>query len=106
MAHALTGEEFEKIRDEFIEMDEDKNGFVMLETLISRETNEHAEASMNLFISLLDIQDKGFVTFTDFLEGKALMQYGKKPTKYQLRRFFKVYDVDGDGFILLIVHST
>ena len=45
MAHALTGEEFEKIKEEFFEMDTDKNGCVAFETLKNKVLDE----SLNFF---------------------------------------------------------
>ena len=99
MAHALTGEEFEKIKEEFFEMDTDKNGCVAFETLKNKVLDEYEGDTMDFFINLLDVHDKGFIAFTDYLEVSAFMDYNKRPSKYQMKRFFHACDVDKNGFI-------
>ena len=100
MAHALTGEEFEKIRERFFEMDTDKNGCVSIEAVKEslREVDMNGD-QVDFFLSLLNFHDQGSIAFTDYLEVSAVLGYDKRPSKYQMKRFFHACDFDKNGFI-------
>ena len=100
MAHALTGEEFEKIKEDFFEMDTDKNGCVSIEAIKEKCREDDVDGDqVDFFISLLDVHGQGFIAFTDFLEVSAFFDYDKRPSKYQMKRFFHACDFDKNGFI-------
>ena len=96
MAIELTGEEFEMIRDAFLELDE--NGDRQLSLLELKSIFSTLEEEMVAFyLRLLDVDDSGVVEFPDFLEMYAFLSLQRKPNETQVKQMFKALDKRNTG---------
>ena len=98
MAIQLTGEEFEKIRNDFVEVDNDGDGRLTkseIKEYIKEDNNEKADFMMKL----MDLDRNEVVEFHEFLEMTAFLMYNKGIDQSKLQRMFKALDKDGSGFL-------
>ena len=98
MAIQLTGEEFEKIRNDFVEVDNDGDGRLTkseIKEYIKEDNNEKADFMMKL----MDLDRNEVVEFHEFLEMTAFLMYNKGIDQSKLQRMFKALDKDASGFL-------
>ena len=98
MALQLTGEEFEMIRDNFLEIDKDGDGRIAREEMLAfleGETEEHVDFMMKV----MGVDGNGTLEFHEFLEIMAFLLYNKGLNQNTARKMFRALDKDGDGFL-------
>ena len=99
MAVRLTGEEFEIIRDAFLDIDVDEDGSVTQDQLKGSFTKSLPEGKVNFYLKMLDMDGTGTIKFVDFLEMYAFLTLQKQPHETQMRQLFKALDKDDSGSI-------
>ena len=99
MAVRLTGEEFELIRDAFLDIDVDEDGSVTQDELKGSFTKNLPEEKVNFYLKMLDMDGSGTIKFVDFLEMYAFLTLQKPPHETQMRQLFKALDKDNSGYI-------
>ena len=99
MALRLTGEEFELIRDAFLDIDVDEDGSVTQDQLKGSFTKSLPDEKVNFYLKMLDMDGTGTIKFVDFLEMYAFLTLQKQPHETQMRQLFKALDKDDSGSI-------
>jgi calmodulin len=100
MAIELTGEEFEMIRDAFLELDENGDRQITFLELKSAFTTLEEEM-VEFYLRLLDVNDSGAVEFPEFLEMYAFLSLQRKPNQTQVKQMFKALDKRNTGSLLI-----
>ena len=99
MAVRLTGEEFELIRDAFLDIDVDEDGSVTQDERKGSITKNLPDEKVNFYLKMLDMDGTGAIKFVDFLEMYAFLTLQKPPHETQMRQLFKALDKDDSGSI-------
>ena len=98
----LTGEEFEKIRNVFIEVDEDGDSRLTKEELKKCFRDDRGrldEFDLDYMIKMMDLDQNGTVEFPEFLEMMAFFDYNKEPLDVQITTMFEALDKDQNGLV-------
>lgn len=92
------------MREAFKSLDADGNGKISKDELLigyhavyKEKTTEEIEAAVNELLERVDINEEGFVNFTDFII--AAVNREKLLHDSQIRKVFKIFDQDNNGFI-------
>ena len=98
MSFLLTGDEFEKIRDDFLQIDRDGDGQLSREEILE-VLEDKKEENLDFMMRLMDTDSSGAVEFHEFLEIMAFLNFDKRLNKRSAGQFFRALDKDGDGFL-------
>jgi len=102
MASKLTGKEFEKLRDQFFKMDQDKDGKVTKEELKAycMGQNEYrTDDQIDYMMRVMDLDKSGTIEFLEFLEVASFFDYNKESYENQVKRMFAALDKNNDGYL-------
>ena len=102
MAFQLTGEEFEAIRNQFLEIDTNHDGKLTKEEfkVFCAGTNEvRTDEEIEYMMRMMDLDNSGTIEFPEFLEMVAFFEYNKDPYEVQVRQMFKALDRNNDGVL-------
>merc|ERR1712110_516002 len=102
--YKLTGEQFEGLRDKFIELDVDQSGTLSLSELLDGEFDmleenggEFTDNDKAAIKQLADPNGDGSITFYEFLKMMAEFNYNQEYTKASMRSMFLAFDADDSG---------
>ena len=98
----LTGEEFEKIRNVFLEVDEDGDSRLTKEELRKCFRDDRGrldEFDLDYMIKMMDLDQNGTVEFHEYLEIMAFLNFNKGLNTRTAGQFFRALDKDGDGYL-------
>ena len=98
MALQLTGEEFEMIRDDFLAIDQDGDGFINREEILvifEGKKEEHVDFMMKF----MDVDCSGTIEFHEFLEIMAFLSYNKGLSQSTAKQMLRALDKDNSGFL-------
>ena len=98
MSFLLTGDEFEKIRDDFLLIDRDGDGQLTREEMLE-VLEDKKEENLDFMMRLMDTDSSGTVEFHEFLEIMAFLNFDKGLNKRSAGQFFRALDKDGDGYL-------
>ena len=98
MALQLTGEEFEKIRDDFLVIDADGDGRINRDEMLTLLEGEKQD-NVDFMMKLMDVDCNGTIEFHEFLEIMAFLTYNKGLNQSTAKQMFRALDKDGDGFL-------
>lgn len=96
-------EEIEKLKDEFNKIDENKDGVISKDELIKclsmiYPLNE-SKTKANEIFDEIDFNNDGSINFSEFIT--VNMKKEKLCSEDMLRKAFKIFDIDGNGFITI-----
>merc|ERR1711997_726599 len=102
--YKLTGEQFELLKDKFIELDVDQSGTLTLNELLDGEFDmlhkngaETTDEDRTVIKNLADPDGDGVITFYEFLEMMAEFNYNQEYSAEAMKRLFSAFDADGSG---------
>ena len=107
MAHRLTGEEFEIVRDLFNTIDVDGDARITADEFKqhikkgcrSKEDKDGLNDYVDFLMRVYDIDGNGSLEFPEFLQIDAYITFEKKATEEYIKQLFKALDKGGKGFI-------
>ena len=107
MAHQLTGEEFEIVRDLFNTIDADGDARITADEFKqhikkgcrSEKDKEGLDDYVDFLMRVYDIDGNGSLEFPEFLQIDAYITFEKKVTEEYIKQLFKALDKGGKGFI-------
>ena len=102
LADQLTEKQIAEFREAFTLFDKDADGFITTEELgnVMRSLGQNpTEAQLEDMISELDVDGNGSLDFPEFLTMLNRRTRTNEDSEEELVEAFKVFDVDGSGFI-------
>ena len=102
MAARLTGQEFEKVRNQFLKMDKDSDGKVTKEELKAyciAQNDYRTDDQIDYMMRVMDLDKSGTIEFIEFLEVASFFEYNKDTYESQVKRMFKALDKNDDGYL-------
>lgn len=101
MEEQLSPEQVAEFKEAFSKFDKDGNGSINTQELgavMQALGKDLSEAELKEFISKVDTDADGVISFPEFLEEmvRGMKAWGKKQ---DLQEAFRVFDVDGNGYI-------
>lgn len=101
MEEQLSPEQVAEFKEAFSKFDKDGNGSINTQELgavMQALGKDLSEAELKEFISKVDTDADGVISFPEFLEEmvRGMKTWGKKQ---DLQEAFRVFDVDGNGYI-------
>ena len=107
MAHQLTGEEFEIVRDLFNTMDIDGDARITADEFKehikkgckSEKDKEGIDDYVDFLMRLYDIDGNGSLEFPEFLQIDAYITYEKKASEEYVKQLFKALDKEEKGYV-------
>ena len=98
MALCLTGKEFESIRDQFLLIDQDGDGRINREEIVTLLEGQKEE-NVEFMMTLMDVDGNGTIEFHEFLEIMAFLSCSHGLNKDAAKQMFRALDKDNDGFL-------
>ena len=98
----LTGEEFEEIRNDFIEIDKDGDGILTnqeIREFLREENEDRSDEDIEYMMKIMGFNESTTIQFLEFLELSAFFDYNKSSYKKQVNQMFKAIDKNDSGFI-------
>ena len=102
MAFNLTGEEFEAIKEAYLQVDKDGNGYISEQELVDAALSQIDDCTaedMEAIKGMCDLDGDGVISFCEFLQMMAEFQYDKGQSEIGLKAMFKAFDKNGDGVL-------
>ena len=98
MSLQLTTEEFDAIKNEFIEMDRDGDGR-LTRSEIGRMYKNNKTEQVDFMMKLMDLDANGSIEFHEFLEMAAFWEYNKRISERKIKQMFLALDRDNNGVL-------
>ena len=98
MSQYLSAEEFEAIKNEFLELDRNKDGRISRSEIAKVFTKNDASL-VNFQMTLMDLDSNGYIEFNEFLEMAAFWEYNKRICDWKIRRMFVALDQTNNGIL-------
>lgn len=95
MAVQLTADEFQAIKNEFMELDRNGDGRIS-RSEIGRLFSENTKSNVEFMMRLMDLDSNGYIEFHEFLEMAAFWEYNKRMSDWKVKQLFLALDRDGN----------
>merc|ERR1711997_1383948 len=103
-AYKLTGEQYEGVRDKFMELDVDSSGTLSIAELLDGEIgalhkkgSEVTDDDKEAIKALADPNGDGVITFFEFLRMMCEFNFNQEYSAECMKRLFAAFDLDNSG---------